>query len=138
MNIFGTLFVRNKMLKEVMIVEGLTDNEMLKEDMKQVNELSDQLSIFGSVLTYRGESFFNSINISTQEDYPIVEMDKISEDHKCWSDWCGGQLDISYLYIVKIKPLVSQSCYTYDGAMLYIKKYYEIREKHLKELFPVK
>ena len=138
MSIFGKLFGRNKILEEVMIVESLPYDEMLKIDMKEVNELSDQLLMFGRVLTLGGESFCNSISISKQEDYPIATMEKISKCHKYRRYWSEGESHINHFYMVEIEHLCMQRCYTHEGAMLFIEKYYEIRERHLKELFPAK
>ncbi len=137
MGIFGALFKRNK---EIEVIEekvnALSYEKMLEYDKSRVNKLSDQLVIIGGVLNFISEEFSNSINVEKKEDYPLIQMKKITKEDKCLIDWEKDSLNRGVAFISTITDMAYHQFYTHEGVVLFIRKYYEIREKHLKELFP--
>jgi len=118
------------------VEKALKYEEMLKDDKLDIEGLTSELMIIGGVLNYICSSFSSVINIKEKEDYPLITMKKISKEDKWLSGWEKNRLNEGLTFILNIKGLVNTSLYTHEGAILYIKKYYEIRERHLKELFP--
>lgn len=153
MKIFDKLFKKNKEIeaieekvnditpeqnKDNEVKEVLSYEEMLESDKLSINILSDQFVIIGGVLNFTCETFSNSINLTKEEDYPLIKMTKIKKEDKLLSDWEKGSLNKNMEFVSRVDNFFNWAFYTHEGAILFIKKYYEIREKHLKELFPVK
>ena len=153
MKIFDKLFKKNKEIeaieekvnditpeqnKDNEVKEVLSYEEMLEYDKLSINILSDQFVIIGGVLNFTCETFSNSINLTKEEDYPLIKMTKIKKEDKLLSDWEKGRLNKNMEFVSRVDNFFNWAFYTHEGAILFIKKYYEIREKHLKELFPVK
>ena len=124
--------------KDNEVKKGLSYEEMLEDDKLDIEGLTSELIIIGGALNYICSSFSSAVNVKEKEDYPLITMKKISKDDKWLGEFEKDRLSEGLTFILNIKGLVNISLYTHEGAILYIKKYYEIRERHLKELFPVK
>ena len=153
MNILDKLFKRNEIIemseekvneikpeqnKDNDIKKALSYEEMLADDKLDINTLSDELVIIRGVVNCICDSFSYSVNVAEKEDYPLIRMKKISKDDKCLGEFEKDGLSEGKEFIITVDSLFRSRLYTHEGAVLLIKKYYEIREKHLEELFPVK
>jgi hypothetical protein len=116
-------------------VQGMSDDEKLDCDKKEVDALSSKLIIVDGVLNFIVPTFSKAWHIETAKDYPLITMKKIDKDNltKIEKEYLA---ESDYSYTTNVVGGWVAAFYTIEGVTLYMEKYYEIRSGHLETLFP--
>jgi len=83
-------------------VQGMSDDEKLNCDKKQVDALSSEFIIVHGVLNFIDQKFSIAWHIETVKDYPLITMKKIDKDNLTKIEKeCLAESDYSYTTNVK-------------------------------------
>jgi hypothetical protein len=118
-------------------IQGMSDDEKLNCDKKQVDALSSQLILIHGVLNFITSKFSQAWHIEVAKNYPLITMEEMQNDkeHKL-PKWEKERLHEGHIYATCVEDGWETPFYTKEGAVSYMEKYYEIRSKHLETLFP--
>lgn len=114
----------------------LSDDEKLEFDKKSVDSLTEELILIHGVLNFIEKDFSCSWDITTQQDYPLMTMKHITNNNHSLRSNEKEFLTDGMHFITNVKRGWDSGFYTREYAILYIERFYKIREEHLAILFP--